>query len=54
VKIGKNVFIGARVTILKGVRIGDDAVIGAGSVVVNDIPGSVVFAGSSGRLYATL
>jgi len=33
VTIGRNVWIGARVTILKGVTIGDAAVIGAGSVV---------------------
>jgi maltose O-acetyltransferase len=33
VNIGKNVFIGSRVTILKGVTIGDDAVIASGSLV---------------------
>lgn len=38
VEIGRNVFIGSRVTVLKGVRIGDDAVIGAGSVVARDVP----------------
>lgn len=46
VKIGKNVFIGARVTILKGVSIGDNSVIAAGSVVAKDVPGGVVFAGN--------
>lgn len=38
VYIGKNVWIGSGVQILPGVHIGDDSVIGAGSVVTNDIP----------------
>ena len=38
VKIGSRVFIGARAFILKGVTIGDDAVIGAGAVVTKDVP----------------
>jgi len=37
VKIGNNVWIGANVTILKGVTIGDDVVIAAGSVIREDI-----------------
>ena len=36
-RIGDNVWIGANVTILKGVTIGDDAVVGAGSVVTRSI-----------------
>lgn len=36
--IGNDVFIGANVTMLDGVRIGDGAVIGAGAVVTDDIP----------------
>lgn len=35
--IGKNVWIGANVTVLKGVRIGDNAVVGAMSLVNKDI-----------------
>lgn len=54
VKIGKNVFIGARVTILKGVNIGDDTVIAAGSVVVKDVPRSVIFAGNPARFISDL
>ncbi|MBC7488664.1 MAG: transferase [Glaciimonas sp.] len=50
VKIGRNVFIGARVTILKGVNIGDDAVIAAGSMVIKDVPSGVVFAGNPGKV----
>lgn len=38
VKIGNDVWIGTRVTILKGVNIGKGAVIAAGSIVTKDIP----------------
>ena len=44
--IGKYVFIGADVTIMKGVSIGDFAVIGAGSVVRSNIPDNEVWAGN--------
>ena len=37
-RIGDRVWLGANVTVLKGVTIGDDAAIGAGSVVTKDIP----------------
>ncbi len=43
--IGKNVWITSRVTILGGVHIGSNAVIGAGSVVTKDIPPAVFAAG---------
>lgn len=46
VNIGNNVWIGADVTILPGVSIGDNAVIGAGSVVVRDIPANSVAVGN--------
>jgi hypothetical protein len=46
IKIGKRVFIGARCIILKGVTIGDDAVIGAGSVVIKDVPPACIAAGN--------
>ena len=46
IRIGRNVWIGARVTILKGVTIGDAAVIGAGSIVTRDVPPFAVVAGS--------
>lgn len=46
VSIGKNVWIGANVSILPGVTIGDNTVIGAGSVVTNDIPANVVAFGA--------
>lgn len=48
--IGHNVFIGARATILKGASIGDNSLIGAGSVVVSDIPPNVIAAGNPARV----
>lgn len=44
--IGNDVFIGARSIILKGVTIGDRAVIGAGSVVSKDVPADCIVAGN--------
>lgn len=41
---------GAKVSVLPGVTIGDDTVIGAGSVVNKDIPGGVVAAGNPCRV----
>ena len=46
VSIGNNVWIGGSVTILPGVNIGDNVTIGAGSVVVRDIPSDCVAAGN--------
>jgi len=43
--IGKNVWITSRVVILGGTKIGDNSVIGAGSVVRGDIPSNVFAAG---------
>lgn len=45
VKIGNNVWLGSEVTVLKGVTIGDNAVIGAKSLVTKDIPPNCVAAG---------
>ena len=49
VVIGKNVWLGAGVKILKGVHIGDNAVIGAGSVVTRSVPENGRFAGVPAR-----
>lgn len=45
VTIGENVFIGARVTVLKGVSIGDHSVVATGSVVTSDVPTNVIVGG---------
>ena len=50
VHIGSNVWIGANSTILPGVNIGDNSVIGAGSVVTKDIPSNVVAYGNPCRI----
>lgn len=50
VYIGNHVWIGARVTILKGVRIGDGAIIAAGAVVIRDIPPRCLAVGNPARI----
>lgn len=50
VTIGDNVWIGGSVTIVPGVRIGNNVVIGAGSTVTRDIPDNVVVAGNPARI----
>jgi acetyltransferase-like isoleucine patch superfamily enzyme len=45
VEIGEDVWLGARTIVLKGVTIGDHAVVGAGSVVVKSLPRDVVAVG---------
>ena len=49
VKIGDRAWIGARAMILPGVTIGDDVVIGAGSVVARDCLEPGVYVGSPAR-----
>lgn len=50
VRIGKNCWLGAGVVVLPGVTIGDNTVIGAGSIVTKDIPGGVVAVGNPCRV----
>ncbi len=50
VVIGDNVWIGGSVTIVPGVHIGSNVVIGAGSTVTKDIPDNVVVAGNPARI----
>jgi maltose O-acetyltransferase len=50
IKIGNNIWIGGSVIICPGVTIGDNTTIGAGSVVIKDIPANVVAAGNPCRI----
>lgn len=50
VHIGENVWIASDATICPGVTIGDDAIIGAGSVVTRDIPAGAVAMGAPARV----
>ena len=54
IHIGRNVWIGARAVIMPGVSIGDNTVIGAGSVVTKDIPANVVAVGSPARVLRSI
>jgi acetyltransferase-like isoleucine patch superfamily enzyme len=49
ITIGRNVWLGAHVIVLAGVTIGDNAVIGAGSVVTSSIPNAEIWAGAPAR-----
>lgn len=49
VKIGRNVWIGAKATITKGVTIGDGSVIAAGAVVTRDVPAGATVGGVPAR-----
>ena len=49
IRIGRNVWIGGAV-VLKGVSVGDNSVIGLGSVVTDDVPANVVMAGNPARI----
>jgi acetyltransferase-like isoleucine patch superfamily enzyme len=53
-RIGDNVFIGMNAIILKGVSIGNNVIIGAGSVVSHDIPDNMVAAGNPAEIVMTL
>ncbi len=51
ITIGDNVWIGGNVTVLPGVTIGENSVIGAGSVVTKDIPANVIAFGAPCKVY---
>jgi maltose O-acetyltransferase len=49
IRIGANVWIGSGAIILPGVTVGDDAIIGAGSIVTRDVPAGAAVAGNPAR-----
>lgn len=53
-KIGNNVSLGANVTIVGHVHIGDNVVVGAGAVVVKDVPSNCVVAGNPAKIIKQL
>lgn len=53
-KIGSNCFIGMNVTVLMGVQIGDNVIIGNGAIVTADIPSNTVVAGVPARVISSL
>ena len=52
--IGENVWMGARVVILGGARIGDNSIVGAASVVDFEVPPNSIVAGNPARVAARL
>ena len=54
IEVGNNVWIGGNVVVLPGVKIGDNTVIGAGSVVTKDIPSDVVAVGNPCKVIKTI
>lgn len=50
IKIGNNVFIGAKAIILPGVSIGNNVVVGCGSIVTRSVPDNSVVAGNPAKL----
>jgi len=51
IKVGRGVFIGARAIVLKGVTIGDRAVIGAGAVITKDVPARHIATGNPAKIF---
>lgn len=49
IEIGRNVWIGGGAIVLPGVRVGDDAIVGAGAVVTRDVPAGATVVGNPAR-----
>ena len=54
ITIGENTWFGANVTVLPGVTVGKNCVVGAGSLVTRDVPDNSLVLGSPGRVVRTL
>ncbi len=52
--IGKNVWLGANVTVTQGVTIGDNSVVAAGAVVTKDVPANCIVGGVPARVIKTI
>lgn len=50
IKVGSNVWFGGNVTVLSGVCIGNNSIIGAGSVVTKNVPPNVIVAGNPAKI----
>ena len=50
IRIGRNVWIGGSAVVLPGVSVGDNAIIGAGSVVTKDVPPGATVVGNPARM----
>ncbi len=53
-RIGRGVWLGARVVVLKGVTIGDNTVVAANSVVTKDLPNNVLAGGNPARVIRSI
>ncbi len=54
ITLGRNVWVGSHATILRGVRIGDNAVVAAGAVVTKDVPAEVIVGGVPARILGSI
>jgi acetyltransferase-like isoleucine patch superfamily enzyme len=50
VEVGSNVWVGYGACVLRGVRVGDNSIIGTNAVVTKDVPANAVVAGAPGRV----
>lgn len=54
IAIGKNVWLGSRVMVLKGVTIGDNTIVAAGSIVTKSLPSNVIAAGVPAKVLKSI
>ncbi|MBR1799188.1 MAG: sugar O-acetyltransferase [Bacteroidales bacterium] len=52
--VRRNAWLGANVTVLAGVTIGENAIVAAGSVVTKDVPANTVVAGTPAKIIRTI